>query len=232
MNWWRQVATVVHSEVQVELRAGDVLWVAVPFGVAVLVVLAMAIGADVPRLRADGPGLYWAVLVVFGTLVSLRQATEEPRERRDAHLLSGLDPAARHLGRAAVAAVVLVVFGLVVLPVVVVLFDPAAAVVVAMLVLLGPVCVGLATLGTLAADLTTAGSSRGMLGSLLVVPLAVPLALAGIQAAEGASLGASPVAWVLLAATMDLAVLAVGVAAAPGLVATARPHGRATGGPA
>lgn len=217
MSWWKQVVAVARSEAQVEHRAGDVLWVAVPFGLAALLLLAIASGADVPALRRLGPGLYWALVLLFGTLVALRQASAEPDERRDALLLAGLDPGARHLGRTTVAAGALIAFGGVLVPALVVLYDPPAEAALRVIAFLPVVAAGLAALGTLAADLTATLRQRNLLAPLLVVPLAVPLAVAATQAAEGATYGQSPLPWLVLAVTVDVVVLTAGLAAAPAL---------------
>lgn len=222
MSWARQVVVVARAEGQVEARAGDVLWVAAPFGIAALLLAAMAVGADVPLLRDLGPGLYWALMLLFGTLVALRPGTVEPAARRDALLLVGLDPSARFAGRAVVGVATMLVFGLVLWPVLVVLYDPAAAPAAMVLVFLPLVAVGMGALGTLAADLTSTIASRGLLASLLVVPVAVPLAVAGTQAAEGAVYGQSPAPWLLLVLAVDVVVLAAGIAAAPGLMTAPR----------
>lgn len=217
MTWWQQLVAVARAEAQVERRAGDVLWVAVPFGLAALLLVAVATGADVPSLRRLGPGLYWALLLLFGTLVALRQATAEPDERRDALLLAGLDASARHLGRTVVAAGALAAFGLVLVPVLVVLYDPPVGAVGRVLVFLPVVSLGLGALGTLAADLTATLRQRSLLAPLLVVPLAVPLAVAATQAAEGATYGQNPLPWLVLAVTVDLVALSAGIGAAPAL---------------
>ena len=49
-----QVRMVARAEAQVEARGGEVFWVAAPFGLAALLVLAMAVGADLPQLRQRG----------------------------------------------------------------------------------------------------------------------------------------------------------------------------------
>lgn len=222
MTWWRQVIVVARSETQVERRAGDVLWVAVPFGMAALLLLAIAAGADVPGLRRLGPGLYWALLLLFGTLVSLRHATTEPDARRDALMLAGLDGGARHLGRTIVAIGALATFGVVLVPVLVVLYDPPIPALVRVVGFLPVVAVGLGALGTLAADLTATLHQRSLLAPLLIVPLAVPLAVAATQAAEGATYGQSPLPWLALVVTVDLVALVAGVAAAPVLAPSPR----------
>lgn len=222
MNFVRQVALVARTEAQVEVRGGDVLWVAAPFGLGALLALAMAVGADLPLLRDLGAGIYWTVLLVLGALVTLRAGTAEPSARRDALMLAGLDTGARFLGRWLVATGTMTAFGLVLWPVLVIVYDvdgPAALMVLGMLPLFAA---GMGAMGTLAADLTTGTAARGLLVSLLVVPIGVPLAIAGTQAADGLVYGASPLPWLLLALAVDLTVLTGGLLAAPALVSAPR----------
>jgi heme exporter protein B len=217
-RWATQVRALGRAEVQVEWRTGDVIWVAVPFGGAGLLLLAMAVGADLPILRDLGPGLFWAMLLLFGTLVALRPGTVEPVARHDALLLAGLDPSARFVARAGVAALTVLSFGLLLLAVVLVVYDLGVRVVAWMLVVLPMVAVGLGGLGTLAGDLTWGVQQRGLLASLLVLPLAVPLALAGTQVAESVRYGQSVVPWLAMAVTVDVIVALVGIATAASLL--------------
>lgn len=217
MTFGGQVRMVARAEAQVEARRGDVFWVAAPFGLAALLVLAMAVGADLPQLRQLGAGLYWTVLLLLGALVTLRAGSAEPPTRRDALLLAGLEPGARFLGRWIVAAGTMSTFGLVLWPVLVVLYDLDGAAALTVLGMLPVFAAGLGALGTLAAELTTGSGPRGLLASLLVVPVGVPLAIAGTQAADGLAYGASPLPWVVLALFVDATVLVGGLVAAPGL---------------
>lgn len=216
--WTTQVRVIARAELQVEWRAGDVLWVAVPFGGAGLLLLAMAVGADLPILRDLGPGLFWAMLLLFGTLVALRPGAIEPAARHDALLLGGMDPGARFTARAVVAALAVLAFGLVLSAVMLVVYDLDGSVLASMLLLLPFVSAGLGGLGTLAGDLTSGAQQRGLLASLLVLPLALPLALAGTQVAESARYGQSAVPWVVLALAVDVLVALVGVVTAPSLL--------------
>lgn len=222
MTFAAQVRAVVWSEAQIEARAGDVLWVAGPFGLAALLVLAVAVGADLPLLRELGAGVFWTMLLVIGALVALRAGTTEPAPRRDALLLAGLDDSARFLGRWVVATATMLGFGLLLWPVLVVVYGVGAAVATTVLGMLPLVAGGLAGLGTLAGELTNGTGARALLVSLLVVPLGVPLVVAGTQAAEGIVYGASPLPWIALVLTVDVVVLVAGLLVAPALVSAPR----------
>ncbi len=64
---------------------------------------------------------------------------------------------------------------------------------------------GLAQIGTLAAEVTTGLRARTTLAPLLVAPLAVPLLIGGSQALESLVRGSGILPWVLLVMATDLA---------------------------
>lgn len=208
------VTPLVAAELRAELRAGDVLLTTAPFAAAGLLVIAVAVGADTPLLRRIGPGVFWALVLLFGSLVTLRQTLTDRPARRDLLTLLGVDPVVQWIARAGAAAVLLLAFQGLLAPVLVLLYDPplagapwqAAAAVFA--------AVGLGALGTLAADLASSTRARSSLVPLIVTPLAVPLVVAAVQLHEGARYGASPLPWLLLALGVDLLVVLAGLLSA------------------
>ena len=59
-----QMAAVTRRDLERERRTGEVLWITIPFGAIAMILVPMAVGADVPLLRQIGPGLYWAVVTM------------------------------------------------------------------------------------------------------------------------------------------------------------------------
>jgi heme exporter protein B len=209
---------VTRKDLRVEWRSVEALWLAVPFGAVALLLVPLAVGTDTPLLRRLGPGLYWVVVLLFGTLVTLRHSATDGPAQRDLLALLGVDPAARFLGHAAASGLFLVAFqGLV--PVMVVLYDPTlpAAAWGWFAVLVPLVAAGLAALGALAAGLAASLATRATLAPLLVVPLALPLLLGATQALEGAGAGRSPLPWLVLVVTVDVVVVMAGLLSAPTL---------------
>lgn len=185
-----------------------------PFGAAALLIVPLAVGADVPLLRSVGPGLYWAIVLLFGALVAMRQTSTRSAAQQDLLDLLGVDPLAPLLARATASALLLVVFATALAPVAVALYDAALGGWAWLLVLVPLVAFGLALLGTLAGALADGVDQRASLVPVLVVPLAVPLLIAATQAHEAAAHGQPPTAWLLLAVATDLVLLVALVAAA------------------
>lgn len=202
---------VARKDLCVEARTAETLRVTIPFGATALLLIPLAVGADIPLLRALGPGMYWTVVLLFGVLVTLRQSAMDTPAQRDLLALLGIDPAACLVGRAAASALLLLGFQAMLGPVALVLYDPQP-IGWAWLALLAPlVAVGLALLGTLAGALTERLPGRSSLAPAIVAPSGLPLLVGATQALEGARYGRSPLAWVLLLAAIDLILLVVGV---------------------
>lgn len=210
MTIWRCAGLIAGRELTVERRMGEALLVTAPFGAVALVVTAMAVGADAPLLRQVGPGMYWVVVLLFGTLVTLRQSASEQPESARALTLAGVPLAVRLLGAAGASFALVVAFEMLLAPVAIGLFDPALRGWPWLLAMVPVVALGVALLGAVAQGLLDPTGVRMTLGPLLTVPLAVPLLLAATQTVEAAALDRSPVPWALLGVIVDLAlVLAV-----------------------
>jgi len=211
-----QVAELVRRDLRLEGRSGDALRVTAPFGAAALLIIPLAVGTDVPLLRTVGPGLYWAVVLLFGVLVAVRPVGESAAQRA-ALQLAGVSATTRLLGRAAAAAILLLALELALAATVVVLYDPrpAGGLGLLALALVAPlVAAGLGLLGALAEALVTSSAVGTSLAPLLVVPLALPLLLAATQVVPASAYAGGPWLWLLLALTVDLTLLLVAVLAA------------------
>lgn len=208
---WR---ALVGAELRAELRAGEVLFTTLPFAAAGLLVVAIAVGADLPLLRRLGPGLYWALVLLFGSLVTLRQTDADRPARRDLFALLGVDPAVLWTSRATAAVVLLLAFQLALAPVAIAVYDPRLDGIAIQVLAVVLVAVGVGALGTLAADLTASARTRSSLVPLIVTPLTLPLVIAAVQLYEGAVYDASPWPWLALAMLVDLTVVVAGLLSA------------------
>jgi len=194
-----------------ERRRGEVLWVTIPFGVVAMLLIPMAVGADVPRLRELGPGLFWVVVLLFGILVTVRSTAADSPQQSDLNRLIGLDPAAGFVGRAAASFVLLLAFEMVVGLATVFLYDVSLTGWLWLPLILVVAGAGLALIGSLAAAIAGNLATGTALVPLLVAPLAVPLLLGATQALDGLRLGGSILGWLLLMVTVVLVLLIVGV---------------------
>ncbi len=200
----RQAVELARTELRVEARAGEVLWVITPFGAVALLLVPMAVGTDRPLLAQLGVGLYWLVVLLFGVLTTLRQSATDSPEQLAVLRLGGLPPAARLVGRAAANTVVLLVFELVLAPVALVLYQPDVSGWAWVVAVLPLVAAGLSALGTLAGAVAAGLAGRSALGPLLVCPVALPLLLAATQVSQASIYGRGAWSWLMLAVTIDL----------------------------
>ena len=209
-----QVAAIARRDLRRERRTGEVVWVTLPFGAIALLLVPLAIGTDAPMLQRIGPGLFWVVVMLFGVLISVRQTNAETTAQRDQVALTGLDPAAIYVGRAAASFVLLVVFQAVLGVVTLVLYDVPVEGLVLLPVTFVVVGAGLALLGTLAAGIVSTGTNATALVPLLVAPLSIPLLIGATQALEALRLGRSSLTWVLMMIVTVLVLAIAGVLSA------------------
>ena len=216
MTFWDQAIEISRIDLRVERRMGDVLRIILPFAVIALLVFPLALGVDLSAITQLGPAVFWAIGVLFGMQVALRQAADDRPERRDLYALLGVDPAARFVGRTMSGSVLMVGFMVVLLLATFVLYSPRlpsgwpGAVILAVLL----TAVGLTELGTLAGEVTAGLRSRTVLASLIVAPLAIPLVIGGSQTLESLTRDTSILPWLLLLVATDLALAVAGVALA------------------
>lgn len=207
----RHIAVLFAAHLRDERRAGEVMLVIVPFGVVALLVIPMAVGIDTPLLDRIGPGLFWAVLVLFGTVVTQRQSAVLGDARRDLLTLLGVDPAARFAAAALAATFLLTVFAALIGAATFLLYDPTVADPGWLAVIVPLSCAGIAMVGTIAGNVAGGVGTRSSLAPLLVVPISVPILLAAAQATEGLRAGAGIVRWILLLAVVDVVLALAGV---------------------
>ncbi len=214
-GFWSEVVTVVRRDVIAEWRRGEIATVVLPFALVALMVFPLAIGVDLPLLTRIGPATFWAIVLLFGMQIGLRQTTTETTVMRDALALTGSDPVARHVGRTLSATALLVGFAAVLYPAMLVFYAPDVPVrwpVMVGLVLL--YVVGLGQLITLAAQVTIGVGGRNTLAPLIVAPLAIPLVVGASQALESVGRGGSILSWTLLVTAVDLALVVTGIVVA------------------
>jgi len=212
--FWSQTVELAKSDLRSELRAGEVLAITIPFGAVALLLIPFAIGTDVPLLRQIGPGMYWAVVLLFGMLVAQRRTASEGQGRRDLIGMLGVDPAAYFTGRTAATAVLIVAFELVLWPVAVALYDARISGWAWTGLLIPLVAIGLALLTTVVGSIAAQSRSGQTLVPLLVAPLAIPLLLAATQVHEALRLGKGILGWLTLMVTMNLVLAVAGVVTA------------------
>jgi len=216
VSFWAQAVEIARVDLRVERRLGDILRVVLPFAVVGLLVFPLALGVDLSAISLIGPAVFWAVGILFGMQVALRQAAHDNRERRDLYALLGVDPAARFVGRTISGSLLMVGFLVVLLTAMIVLYSPRLPEGWPIPVIVGLflTAVGLTELGTLAGEVTAGLRNRTALASLIIVPLALPLVIGGSQTLESLARDTGILPWLLLLVATDLALAVAGVAMA------------------
>jgi heme exporter protein B len=222
-GFWQQATEIARKDLIVEGRAGEALYITIPFGAVALMLIPLAIGTDRPLLAQVGPGMFLAVALLFGMLVAFRQTAADTPPQRELLTLLGTDPAAKFVGRAATSTLLLLAFEVVLVPVTILLYNPGRISgwpwLILVLVLLAS---GLALVGTLAGSVTAGLRTRNTLTPLLVAPLSMPLLLASSQVVEALKREEGILLWITLLATMNLAVAVIGVVTARPLEESSR----------
>lgn len=211
VSLWPQIKAIARRDLMRERRSGEVAWVTIPFGAIALLLIPLAVGADIPLLRRIGPGLFWAVVMLFGILIAVRRTAAETTPQRDQVALLGIDAAAGFAGKAAASAVLLVGFQLIVGVVAVLLYDIDLSRWPWLIVIVPGVAIGLALLGTLTSSIAANLDSGAALIPFLVAPLSVPLLLGATQALDPLRPGNSILPWVMLLLAVDLVLAIAGV---------------------
>ncbi|MEX0826660.1 MAG: heme exporter protein CcmB [Acidimicrobiia bacterium] len=217
MSILRQIAILFRFQLRDEMRTGEVMAVIVPFGAIALLVIPMAVGIETTLLSRIGPGLFWAVVLLFGIVVTQRRTAAASPAHGDALSLLGVDPAARFAATALASAILLLGFQIVTGLVMIVLYDPVIVGWGWLAMVLPLVALGLGMLGTVAGSVA---EGRGPLAPLLVAPLAIPILLGAAQASEGLRLGVGILRWIIVLALVDVVLALVGVLTARPLEGT------------
>jgi len=211
VNLAQEVGLVAGKDLRIERRARVTLQQILPFGAIVLLLFAFALDPDRGVLRRVAPGLFWvAVLLAVLLAVSRAFTIETEHAARDGLRLSGLDPAAIFLGKAAAIAVQLVVLEALLAAGVVLLFDVSLSSIGPLVLATLAATVGLAATGTLYGVLAVGLRMRETLVPVLLLPVVSPVLLGATRAWEAAIDGAPSDAWPWVGVLSVFAVLAVG----------------------
>lgn len=187
----RDALLVAGKDLRVEARSRVALNQVAPFALLVLVLFAFALDPDRGVLVRAAAGLFW-LAVTFSAVLAVQRsfAIEVADGGRDGLRMSGLDPAAIFLGKAAAIALQLLALEVVLTVGVVVLYnrDLAGWVPLVTAGVLAPA--GLAAAGCLYGVLSAGTRVRETLLPLLLVPVAAPIVLSATRAWEAAMDGA------------------------------------------
>ncbi|MEX2254023.1 MAG: heme exporter protein CcmB [Acidimicrobiia bacterium] len=211
MSIVHEVGLVAGKDLRIERRSRVTLQQIVPFGGIVLLLFAFALDPDRGVLERVAPGLFWvAVLLAVLLAVSRAFAIEADNGASDSLRLSGLDPAAIFLGKAAAIAVQLAILEALLAVGVVVLFNVTLDSVAPLILATVAATVGLAAAGTLYGVLAAGLRVRETLVPVLLLPVVSPVLLGATRAWEAAIDGVPGDAWPWVGVLAVFAVLTVG----------------------
>jgi heme exporter protein B len=209
----RKAWALAAKDLMVELRTWEMAAAMLVMAVLALFVFSLALDLRGAVARAAAaPGVFWSAVLFSGTLGLSRSMARERQSRCiDGLLLAPMDPAVIWGGKALGVSIVMVVVEAALLFLMVGLFGVSLLRPDILLVLaLGTL--GYAAVGTLVAAMAANTRAREVLLPVLLLPLAVPVLIAAVQAtgalAEGATL-ADVAGWVRLLVVYDLTMAAV-----------------------
>lgn len=188
--WARQAWAVTLKDLRIEVRGREVVNSIVPFAATLLVVFGLAFGPGRAALQAAAPALLWLAVLFAGVLALGRSFEAEADDGAlEGLVLAPADRSAIFAGKVLAVSVQLVVLEALTFLGTAFLFDltPRDALVVVAALLLGTL--GLAGIGTLFGALASRARARQALFPLLLLPLAVPMLLAGVRTTQLAVTG-------------------------------------------
>lgn len=175
--------TITKKDLHCELRSASALITMVLLGLLVVLVFSFSMEPGAADSALARSGVLWAAFL-FPGLLAVGRPFEGEREAQclEGLLLAPVDRGAIYLGKLLASLVLSLVTGILVLIFFTALYDVGSGL--AWLALLGVMllmALGLASVGTLAAALTSGVRARGALLTVLVLPLLVPLLIAGAR---------------------------------------------------
>jgi len=179
--FWRKVWAVASKDVRTELRTKEVLGTMAVFGVLAVLIFGLAFDLRVPQATMVVPGVIWVVLLFTGVLGLNRSfGSEVDQGSMTSLLMAPVQRGAIFCGKVLSGWLFIWVTLLLVLPVVLVIFDTSLFQPwVLLALLLGSF--GYVVVGTLFAALTANSRARETLLPILLLPVLVPLFVAGLS---------------------------------------------------
>ena len=199
----RAALTILRKDLRIEWRTRESVSGLVALGVLLLVVLTVTLDPTPEAARALAPSVLWATFVFTGLLgVQRGFLLEREQDCLSGLLLAPIDPAAIFVGKLAANLVLLGIMQAIVVPLVALLLRvdlvPSLGSLVVVLTLGN---VGFAAGATLLGAIAARTRAREVLLPLLLLPLVLPVLIAGVKATqavlEGGMTGASDALGVL-----------------------------------
>ncbi len=211
MNFLRKVFAIVAKDIAAELHTKEMISAMLVFSVLALLIFSFALDLRGEVAEAAAPGVLWATIAFAGTLgLSRSMAREQQAGCIDGLLLAPMDRSAIFFGKALGNLAFMAVVEIVLLPLFSAFFD-VMLLRGGVLVVLVLGTIGYAAVGTLLAAIAVNTRAREVMLPILLLPLAVPVLIAAVQATGGLIEGASLTemgGWVRILVVYDLVIVA------------------------
>ena len=214
MAYLHKAWAIVVKDIAAELHTREMVSAMLVFSVLTMLIFSFALDLRGAVARAAAPGVLWATVAFAGTLGLNRSLTREQLTGcLDGLLLTPVDRSAIFFGKALGNLIFMAVVEIVLLPLFSALFNvPLLSPGVVLVTILGTL--GYAAVGTLLATIAVNTRAREVMLPVLLLPLAVPLLIAAVQATSGLAAGGtlSDVgSWLRLLIVYDLLIVAVSI---------------------
>ncbi len=214
MNTLRQIWAIVAKDLAAEIHTREIFNAMFVFAVLALLIFSFALDLRGATARAAAPGVLWATIAFAGNLGLSRSMTHEQQTGGLEGLrLAPIDRTVIFFGKALGNLILMFVVEIVLLPLGTAFFNVSLLrLPVIFILLLGTI--GYAAIGTLLAAIAVNTRAREVMLPILLLPLAVPLLIAAVQATSGLLEGltlAEVNAWMRILVVYDLVMVAVAV---------------------
>lgn len=213
MTWTRQASLIARRDVGVEAAGREAAVAVLPFVLAALVLGGLGFGPDPARLAAVAPGLVWLVVLIAAVPLARGVAAAEREDGCWDLLRSQVRPSALLAGKVAVLWAWLALSWLAAAALAAAALGAPLTAAAAAGGILGTA--GLAAVTTVFGVLLADSAQRGGLLAVLVLPVALPALLAGVQAATP---GVDALPWLAVLAAYDALAITVAWAVFPALL--------------
>ncbi len=218
-----QIFLVARKDLRVEFRQKGIINTILLFSLLVMLVMYFSLNRNVESLHRFGPQALW-ISVLFSSFLGLSHfmQIEKQNDCLSALITSPLEPWKLYVGKVLSVTVILTIVELVLVPCFFLFFAYSftdVRILVPAVLLLGNI--GIAAVGTIFSGLLVAGRASEYLLPILLLPLLLPLLIAGIHATapllnEGAAIssgetGLNPAFdWIIFLIALDLIFLPAG----------------------
>ncbi|QGX94257.1 cytochrome C biogenesis protein [Haloplanus rallus] len=206
---------IVRKDLLLESRTKSVTTTMAVFALLVVLAFAFSFVKTFRNPAVLGRGALWIAFVFGGTLgVTKTAALEDRNGALDGMLLAPVDRSAVYLGKVASTSLFVFAVNVVTLGATTVLLDyaPTPRTVVALVGVVAVAAVGFAAVGVVVATLTFRSGLDELALPLLLVPLVVPVLLAGVELTAALTTGARTGTWLRLLCLYSGVLLLAGLA--------------------